>query len=88
MPLIVVPATAVGGSETVVVTSATGETAVVALALSGRVFGPWLVVVPINPLIVAEPLGGAVYVTPRATLAPLASDVGMPPNVTAPLAES
>jgi len=41
-------------------TAATGEIAVFALALSGSVFGPWLVVVPISLATPTEPLAGAV----------------------------
>lgn len=88
VPLTVAAATAVGGSDTVVVTSAIGDNAVVALALSGSVFGPWLVDVAIEPLIVTDPLPGAVYATPSAMLLPALSVAGIPPNVTAPLAES
>ena len=53
-------AIAVGGNETVVVTSASGDTAVVPVALSANVFGPWLVAVPILLVSVTEPDAGAV----------------------------
>ena len=54
------PATALGGSETLVVTSASGEIAVVDVVVSGSVFGPWLVDVPISLAMTTEPLAGAV----------------------------
>ena len=57
--LTVAPATADGGTVTVVVTSASGEIAVVALLLSASVFGPWLVEVPIMLDSVTDPLVGA-----------------------------
>jgi hypothetical protein len=56
----VLPAVAVGGTDTDVVTSASGETAVVPVAVSGRTFGPCPVDVPIPLLTVTDPLEGAV----------------------------
>ena len=82
------PATAVGGAETVVVTSARGETAVAALAVSGSVFGPWLVAVPIVPVTVTDPALGAVNVTPMPSDAPAPRLVDIALNVTSPLAGS
>ena len=60
VPLTVEPATADGGSVSVVVTSASGETALVADALSGSVFGPCAVDVPMPLVIVVDPPAGAV----------------------------
>jgi hypothetical protein len=60
VPFTVLPAAAVGGTETDVVTSASGEIPVVPVAVSGSVFGPWLVDVPIPLLAVTDPLAGAV----------------------------
>jgi hypothetical protein len=60
VPFTVLAAVAVGGTETDVVTSASGETAVVPVAVSGSVFGPWFVDVPIPLLAVTDPLAGAV----------------------------
>ena len=71
-----------------VVTSASGEIAVVDVVVSGSVFGPWLVLVPISLAITTEPLAGAVYATPTVMLEPAPSVVGMPVYVTAPLAGS
>ena len=53
-------AVADAGTDTDVVTSASGETAVVPVAVSGRTFGPWLVDVPIPLPTVTDPLAGAV----------------------------
>ena len=58
--LTVLPATAVGGTVTLVVTSASGEIAVVPLALSVSVLAPWLVAVPIVLDTVTDPAAGAV----------------------------
>ena len=55
VPLTVLEATAVAGIETVVVTSASGEIAVVADAESGAALAPWLVVVPMVEATVTEP---------------------------------
>ena len=60
VPFTVFPAVAEAGTETDVVTSASGEIAVVPVAVSGRTFGPWLVDVPIPLLTVTDPLAGAV----------------------------
>ena len=88
VPLTSDPAIAVGGTDTEVVTSATGEMAVVPLALSGSVFGPWLIVVVIDAARLTDPVAGALYAIPMVKLAPLASVAGIAPNVTAPLAAS
>ena len=69
---------------TVVDTSATGEIAVVADALSGAGFAPWLVVVPIALDAMTDPAGGAVKVTPMVIVDPAPRLVGIPVNVTAP----
>ena len=58
--LTVLAASAVGGADTLVETSARGEIAVVPLALSASVFDPWLVVVPMVLDTVTEPDAGAV----------------------------
>ena len=60
VPFTVLPAVAEGGTDTDVVTSASGETAVVPVAVSGRTFGPCPVDVPIPLLTVTDPLEGAV----------------------------
>ena len=60
MPLTALPATADGGIEIDVVTSANGEIAVVPLALSGCVFGPSLVDVPMLVITITDPDEGAV----------------------------
>ena len=60
LPLTVAPAVAVGGTATATVTSASGETAVVAVVESGSVFGPWLVDVDTALDSVVEPDVGAV----------------------------
>ena len=60
VPLTVLPATAVGGIEMTVFTSASGDIAVVPVALSESVFGPWLVVVLTLELTVTDPDAGAV----------------------------
>ena len=58
---VTVPAArAMAGAVIVDDTSANGEIAVAALVVSGCVFGPWLVDVPIVLLTFTEPLGGAV----------------------------
>ena len=85
LPLTVLPATAVGGTLTLASTSASGEIAVVADDVSGSVFDPWLVVVPMVDDTVTDPLVGAVYATPRTRLTPEPRLVGIPVNVTAPL---
>ena len=58
--LTVLPATAVGGTETEVVTSASGEIAVVSRAESAFAFAPWLVDVAIVANTLTAPLAGAV----------------------------
>lgn len=88
LPLTVLPATALAGSVTVVVTSAKGEIAVVLVVVSVSVFGPWLVDVPISLAMITDPLAGAVKATPTLMLDPAPRLVGMPVNVTAPLAGS
>lgn len=60
VPLTVLPAAADAGTDTLVVTSATGEMFVVLLAVSGSALAPWKVVVEIWLFTVTEPLGGAV----------------------------
>jgi hypothetical protein len=60
VPFTVLPAIAVGGTDTEVVTSARGTTVVVPLAVSGSVLGPWLVDVPIPLSMLTDPLAGAV----------------------------
>ena len=82
----VVPAIAVAGAVIVVVTSASGETAVVAVAESGSVLAPWLVVVPIVLLAVTAPDGGAVNDTPIDSDWLGLSVVGNPPSATWPVA--
>lgn len=84
----VLPAIALTGREIVVVTSASGDTAVVLVAVSANVFGPWLVVVPISLAMITEPLAGAVNATPTLILDPAPRLAGIPVNVTAPLDES
>ena len=79
------PAVAVAGALIDVDTSATAETAVVDDALSGDAFAPWLVVVPIVPDTVTDPLGGDVKLTPTAIDDPPPRLVGMPMKVTAPV---
>ena len=86
LALTVEPAVAIAGAETVVVTSASGETAVVPVALSGSVFGPWLVVVEIAALTVTAPVAGAANDRPTTMLEPEPSVAGIPVKVTAPLA--
>ena len=86
VPLTAVPAAAVAGTDTVVVTSARAEIAVVPLEVSGCVLGPWLVVVPMPLATVTAPDAGAVNATPMATLEPAPSAAGMPVNVTTPVA--
>jgi len=76
---------AVAGIDTLVVTSASGEIAVVPVAESGKVFGPCDVVVEIWLLAVTEPLAGAVNVNPTLSDAPLARLVDIPVKVTTPL---
>ena len=88
VPLTVLDATAVAGTETVVVTSASGEIAVVADAESGAALAPWLVVVPMVEATVTEPLGGAVKVMPTVIVDPAPKLVDMPAKVTAPVAGS
>ena len=85
VPLTVDPAAADGGTETLVLTSATGEMLVTALAVSGKAFAPWDVVVEICVATVTEPLAGAVYSTLSVNVSPLASVLGMPVSVTAPV---
>ena len=87
-PLMVLAATAVGGSVTDVVTSASGEIAVVDDALSASALPPWLVVVWMLLDAVTVPLGGAVNVTPMLSAEPLPRLPGIPLYVTAPLAGS
>jgi hypothetical protein len=60
VPFTVLPAVAEAGTDTDVVTSASGEIAVVPVAVSGSVLGPWLVDVPIPLSILTDPLAGAV----------------------------
>ena len=83
-PLTMLPAIAVGGTETVVVTSASGDTAVVAVALSVSVLGPWPVVVPIIDVATTAPEAGAVKAMPTVIVAPEPRLAGIPVNVTAP----
>ena len=85
MPLTVAPAVADAGIVTVVVTSASGEIAVVALAESGCAFAPWLVVVVIVLFAVTEPLAGAMKMTPRLNVAPPARLDASPVNATPPV---
>ena len=59
VPLTVVAAAADAGSDSVVVTSAIEVIVVVSDAESGRVFGPWLVAVPIDDDTVTAPIAGA-----------------------------
>lgn len=82
------PALAEAGTLTLVVTSATGEMFVVLLALSGSALAPWDVVVEIWLVTVTEPLAGAMYCTPIVSVWPLVTLVGMPVNVTPPVALS
>jgi hypothetical protein len=60
VPFTVLPAVADAGTDTDVVTSASGEIAVVPVAVSGSTFGPSFVDVPIPLLTVTDPLAGAV----------------------------
>ena len=83
--LTVVPAVAVAGAVTAVETSASGEIAVVAVALSGCALAPWLVVVEIWLATLTAPDGGAVKLMPMATLDPAPKLAGMPVNATAPV---
>ena len=84
MPLTGLPALAAAGTDTVVVTSASAEIAVVALAESGAVFAPSSVVVAIVQATVTAPEAGAVNASPKLMLAPAPRSVGMPVNVTTP----
>ena len=88
VPLTVLPAIASVGIDTDVVTSARGETVVVADEISGSVFGPWLVDVPIPAVIVTDPEGGATNVTPIVNPDPAPRLAGIPAKVTAPVAAS
>ena len=88
LALTVLPATADAGDEMLVVTSASGETAVVSVALSGRAFAPCDIDVPTLEFAVTEPDAGAVKLKPIVIDAPGANPVGSPLNVTAPLAAS
>ena len=78
------PAIAVAGDEMFVVTSADGEIALVALALSGWLFGPCETDVPTDELAVTDPEAGVVKVKPIVVEAPDARPDGIPLNVTAP----
>ena len=77
---------AVGGTDTVVVTSASGEMAVVCWSVSGSVFGPWLVDVPMPALTPTAPLPGAVNATPSVMAEPAPRLAGIPVSVTIPVA--
>ena len=85
-PLTLLPATDLAGRLTFADTSAIGEIAVVCVAESGSVFGPWLVAVEIVAVADTAPLDGAVNAMPTVMLAPAPSDDGMFENTTAPLA--
>ena len=88
LPLTVDAATADAGIVTDVVTSATGEIAVLPVAELGCVLVPSLVVVPMLLLTATEPLAGAVKLTPKLTDVPLAIDAGIPVKVTPPVLAS
>ena len=88
LPLTGVAAIAVAGIDTVVVTSASGEMAVVDADVSGWALVPWLVDVSIALVMVTAPPGGAVKATPSVMLAPAPRLAGMPVKVTAPVAGS
>ena len=79
-------ATAFAGIEIDVVTSASGEIAVVTDALSGNVLVPSLVAVLMLLVVVTEPLVGAVYAMLIVRLEPAPRIGGIPEKVTAPLA--
>ena len=85
MVLTAVPAVAPAGADTVVVTSASGEIAVVSPALSGSALAPWLVVVPSALLMVTAPLAGAVYATPSVIVELAPRLPGIPLKVTTPV---
>ena len=82
------PAVAEGGAEIDVETSASGEIAVVPVALSGSGLLPWLVAVSIDATTATEPLAGAVKLTPTLMVLPAPRLAGIPPKVTAPDAGS
>ena len=86
--LIALPPTAFAGIATDVVTSTSGETATLFVALSGSRLVPWLVAVLIAEAMVTAPLAGAVNATPIVNVVPAPSVVGSPVNVTTPVAGS
>ena len=82
------PATADAGAAIVVVTSATGETAVLDVAESGSVFAPCAVVVPIALDTTTDPDAGALNVSPTDSVVPDVRLVGIPEKVMPPVAGS
>ena len=88
VPLTVEPAVADAGTAIDVMTSASGDIAVVSDALSGCVFGVWLVVVPIVLVALTAPEAGALKLTAMVTDAPATSVAGMPVKVTPPVTGS
>ena len=84
---VVWPTTAVAGPLMVVARSAVGVTVTVLVAELAPVSGPWVVLVPtvVLAVMLAKPAGAFRMFTVRFWLAPLASVVGEPVKVTAPV---
>ena len=85
IPLTDVLATAVAGSDSVVVTSASADTTDVPLAEFGCALAPSLVVVAIDELTETLLLDGAVKLIPRVIADPAPRAGGMPVNVMTPV---